>query len=162
MGSDQLARGDAEEAEEALLNYGQAAIGELESGPDPTAHLGLRSVILGWFTEFVEQFGQTGRGAGADAARGEPDRQRQAAAQPGDCSDRPGVVVRYAVGYPNEKRSGILLGQNRQCQRPGGAPARMMSPGRHDDQAAAFRRQQRPDLLRAGNVIEDQYGTTAG
>ena len=45
MGSDQLARADAEEAEEALLIYGQAAIGELESGPDPTAYLGLRSVI---------------------------------------------------------------------------------------------------------------------
>src|SRR5580692_3400814 len=110
MGSYQQARADAKEAEEALFIHCQAAIGELESGPDPTVYLGLRAAILGWFTEFIEQLGHASRGTRADAARSEPDRQRQATAQPGDCSDRLRLVVRYAAGYPNEQRSGILLG----------------------------------------------------
>ncbi len=92
-----------------------------------------------------------------------PDRERQAAAQPGDLAD-PGVGCAEPGpdGQPDQQPGCLPGREGVQADRLGVFQRGQPPPAGDQHQAAAGAGQQRPDLLAAGRVIQDQQQLPSG
>ena len=150
-------RGQAEPAEQPLLGVAEVGVGQVERGRD-------RQVLRPHHGQPVAGRRETGGDLRAGPGRmmpqllGEhPDGQRQVAAQPGDLPGRAcsGAEVGTA-GQPGQQRHRLGFRQraeadHRRVLQRGQPPA-----AGDQDQAARGARQQRPDLLVPGRVVQQK------
>jgi hypothetical protein len=160
---DVVARGQAQPAKQPLLGWVEVGVGQVERrrhGQVLGPHDG-QPVARG-----RQVGGEFGRGPGRvmpQLAGQHPDRQRQEPAQPGDLPGRPSLGIQVAApGQAGQQRRG-LLGRHDVHADHGGVFQGGQAPAAGDQHQAVRRaRQQRPDLLVADRVVEDQQDLLAG
>ncbi len=147
----------AEPSEQPLLIGSQVSVGQVERGRHRQA-LGLHQ------GQPVPRRRQLSRPPGGGPRRvmtqltgHHPDRQRQVPAQPGDLPhsrvtwSEPGTARQ-----PHQQRRGLLRRQGVQADRRRIIQRRQVPAARHQHQAAARARKQRPHLIAVGRVIQHQ------
>jgi hypothetical protein len=161
-------RHQAEQAEELALGSGQALVGRAERGPDGGVGVAL-DLQRGQPVPDPERGHLAGDGllgVVGQVGRGDPQRQRQMRAGPGQL----GRGLGFGLDAPGaddlaEQRLGLLRLQRAQDQPPGPVggdqPGQAVAAGDHD-QAAGAAGQQRPDLVGGGRVVEQQQQPTPG
>ena len=159
---DVMARDQAQPAEQPLLGCGEVGVGQVERRRD-------RQVLGPHDGQPVaggrQVGGEFGGGPGRvmpQLAGQHPDRQRQVPAQPGDLPGRARLGAQVgAPGQPGQQHRG-LLGRHDLHADHDGVFERGQAPAAGDqNKAVRGARQQRPDLLLPGRVVQQQQDPLA-
>ena len=163
IGVEAGARDQAEPAEQPLLAWTEIGVGQVEGGRD-------RQILRPHQFRPVCRRREAGHHAAgglrrvvAQLAGDQPDRQRQVPAPPGDLAHRRiGGVDPGPARQPGQQRSGLLRSKRVEADDRGVVQRGQPPAAGHQHQAAPGTWQQRPDLLMAGRVIQQQQDLLAG